>query len=355
MRVSIIGLGTVGQGVVELLERHRALFAERCGCECTVVAALVRDASRPRERQPAGALVTSDIERFFGVPSEIMVEVAGGIHPARELCERALNEGRDLVSANKALLAAHGPELFALAEKRRRRVLFEAAVAGGVPIIRMLTDSLASGRVRSIAGIVNGTCNFILSEMSRGGSYAEALRSAQDQGFAEADPTLDVSGDDSLQKLCLLASLAFGRPVTTRERGQIESSGIMGLTAADLDTARRAGGTIKLIAHARSLKEDAIAIHNGPMFVPDVSPLSRVSGSHMGVQIETDSLRTMFLGGDGAGRYPTASAVVADVLEAARLHGSRGVRPLNRYPAGSEPPKIVRIESRRVAGVPVLE
>lgn len=337
MRIGIIGLGTVGQGVVELLRRHRALHVSRCGREIDIAAALVRDASRPRDHVPHGALVTDDPERFFRAEFEILVEVAGGIEPADSHVRRAIESGRDVVTANKALLAARAPALFSLAETHRRRLLFEAAVAGGVPIIRMLTESLASDRVESFAGILNGTCNFILTEMSRGGTYETALKEAQRLGFAEADPTLDVSGDDSLQKLCILASLAFGVPITTDAiPSETVSRGITSLTPGHLADARAAGAAVKLLAFARR-RGDAVELFNGPARVPIASPLSRVDGAEMGVRLRGGALPSAFVAGDGAGRFPTASAVVADILAAARLSACRDAAPINPYPATAKP------------------
>ncbi|MBL8746000.1 MAG: homoserine dehydrogenase [Phycisphaerae bacterium] len=354
MRISLIGLGTVGQGVVELLRRHHALHRQRTGRDCRIVSILVRDPSRSRDHIPENALITSDPDRFFAIESDLLIEVAGGVHPAREHIERALETGRDVVTANKALLAAHAPDLFRLAERHRRRLLFEAAVAGGVPIIKLVSDSLASSRIDLFAGILNGTCNFILTQMSRAQPYADALRQAQQQGFAEADPTLDVSGTDSLQKLCLLASLAFSRPIVHETEMPIESSGITNFTADHLAHAERAGGTIKLIAYARRRGDDAIELYNGPMFVPHDSPLARIHHSDMGIWLRTDALKSMFLMGDGAGRFPTASAVVADVLEAARFLDARAARPLNTYPSSFESPRIVPASLPRSAGFPRL-
>lgn len=353
MRISLIGLGTVGQGVVELLRRHSECFSRRAGRECTIVAALVRDPSRAREFSPDGAVITGNADRFFSVPTDLVVEVAGGVHPALEYLHRALALGRDVVTANKAVLAAHGPELFKAAEKGRRRLCFEAAVAGGVPIIRLVTDSLASVRIRWFAGILNGTCNFMLTEMARGETYDAALNQAQQLGFAEADPTLDISGEDSVQKLCILASLAFGQPIARASGKFIISTGITGLSRSQLVEAQRLGGTIKLLAFARAGIAGSIELCNGPMFVPDESPLARVHGSDMGVTLHTDSLAHMFIAGEGAGRFPTASAVVADILEVARFTDFREP-PLNRYPWDQPGAAVTEAALGRIAGVPAL-
>ena len=336
VRVALVGLGTVGQGVVELLRRHAELYASRCGRRVEVVAALVRDTKRPREfPMPPGALVTSDADAFMRVPSDIVVEVAGGTEAGRAIVARSLESGRDAVTANKAMLAVHAPALFTLAEKHRRRLRFEAAVAGGVPVIELVTNCLASNRISSFAGVLNGTCNFILTRMAAGGGYDDALAEAQRRGFAEADPTLDVTGRDSLEKLAILASLAFGAPVAP---DKAMTDGITNLTADDLRDAARRGYTIKLLACA-SINERGLDLWNGPTLVPIDSPLGRVGGADMGLLIRGDATNHIFICGDGAGRFPTASAVVADVLQCARLIDTRPAGPLNPWPIAIAEPR----------------
>lgn len=335
MRIAIIGLGTVGQGVVALLERHAALYERRCGSELRIVAALVRDVGRAREHAPGGgAVLTADAGAFFAVPSDLVVEVAGGVEPARTLALRALGSGRDVVTANKALVAACGDELFTAAESSRRRLLFEAAVAGGVPAVAFVTRGLAANRLRTLLGIYNGTCNFILSAMERGGSYGEALREAQRLGFAEADPTLDVSGRDSVQKLAIMATLAFGGRV---QPDAIDCEGIERLTIEDVGDAAAHGKRIRLVACASARRDGSVMLWNGPSLVDVDTPLARTNGSNMTVLGFGDAVRWAASSGDGAGRFPTASAVVADILEAARL---RELRPaagrLNDWPTGAE-------------------
>lgn len=336
LRISIVGLGTVGQGVVELLRRNADLYASRGGRRLEIVAALVRDATRPREFSPAGATITSDAEAFWRMPSDVVVEVAGGAEPGRAVAQRALEAGRDVVSANKATLALHAPALFELAEKQRRRLLFEAAVAGGVPVIHMITQALAANRTLAFAGILNGTCNFILTQMARGGSYDDALREAQRLGFAEADPSLDVSGRDSLEKLSILASLAFGGPIAP---GKIMNEGVTKVTAEDLRAAGARGLTVKLLACARRT-DYGVELWNGPTLVPADSPLGRVSGSEMGLLVKGDAVSHMFITGDGAGRFPTASAVVGDLVECSRLFDARPSGRLNHWPTGTPEPRL---------------
>lgn len=340
MRIAIIGLGTVGQGVVALLERHAALYEQRCGSRLRVVAALVRDASRRREFTPPGdAIVTSEAEAFFRVESDVVVEVAGGIEPARAHVLRAIAAGRDVVTANKALIAAHGEELFGAAEKGRRRLYFEAAVAGGVPAIGFVTRGLGANRLRALLGIYNGTCNFIINAMERGGSYDEALREARRLGFAEADPTLDVSGRDSVQKLAIMATLAFGGAANP---DAIECEGIERLTAQDINDAKHFGKRIRLVACAGVRADGAVMLWNGPTLVDAQSPLGACAGSNMAIMAYGDAVSWASSAGDGAGRFPTASAVVGDILEVARL---RELRPatgrMNDWPTGAAPIRIV--------------
>lgn len=339
MRISIIGLGTVGQGVVALLERHGDLYAQRCGSPLQIVAALVRDAARSREFTPGGgAIVTSDPEAFFGVPSDLVVEVAGGIEPARTHVLRALRSGCDVVTANKALVGAHGEELFAAAEGVRRRLFFEAAVAGGVPAVAFVMRGLAANRLRALLGIYNGTCNFIISAMEAGGNYAEALREAQRLGFAEADPTLDVSGRDSAQKLAIMATLAFGGAV---HPDAIECEGVEKLTPKDIGDAAGRGQRIRLVACAGVRPDGAVMLWNGPTLVDADSALGACTGSNMAIMAYGDAVSWASSAGDGAGRFPTASAVVGDILEIARL---RELRPkagrLNDWPTGAKPLRV---------------
>ena len=349
MRIAIIGLGTVGQGVVALLERHGALYEQRCGRRLSVVAALVRDAGRRREFSPTGnAIVTSDADAFFGVESDLVVEVAGGIEPARAHVLRALASGRDVVTANKALIGAHGEELFAAAEGARRRMLFEAAVAGGVPAVAFVTRGLGANRLRALLGIYNGTCNFIISAMERGGSYDEALREAQRLGFAEADPTLDVSGRDSVQKLAIMATLAFGGAV---HPDAIECEGIERLTPTDIKGAMAQDQRIRLVACAGVRADGAVMLWNGPTLVSAHSTLGACTGSNMAIMAYGDAVSWASSAGDGAGRFPTASAVVGDILDVARLHELRPLRGrLNDWPTGAAPIRAVPWEGEVRSG-----
>ncbi|MEM8834319.1 MAG: homoserine dehydrogenase [Planctomycetota bacterium] len=338
MRIGMIGYGTVGQGVSALLQRHREDYTRHTGAPVSLATILVRDASRMRDVEPPpGCELTDDPEAFFATPFDMLVEVAGGLDPAEDSLVRALSDGRDVVTANKALIAAKGEALFAHAEKNRARIGIEATVAGGVPVIEPLTSSLAANRIDFFAGIVNGTCNFILDRLIAGDSYDDAVREAQRLGYAEADPTLDVSGRDSLEKLAIIATIAF---VGRVELDAITTRGIEGLSANDAARARDAGCAIKLLALARRDESNRVSLHNGPVLVPMEHPLARVPGADMGVLFGGDAMSNAFIAGSGAGRFPTASAVVADILRLASMSARRS-GTLNRWPIDAAPLEFV--------------
>lgn len=331
--VALLGLGNVGQGTLRIFESHARDIERRLGATVRVRHALVRDDSKRREGVPAG-LVTADPDRVFSDDKvSVVVELLGGLSPARELCLRAIASGRHVVTANKALLSAHGEELFARALERSVDLHFEGAVCGGIPIIRTLRESLASDRVFSVHGIVNGTTNFILSAMAdEGATYDAALRRAQELGFAEADPTLDVSGMDAAQKLCLLAQLAFSARIRPN---QIVVEGIERLSPVDFDAAREMGYAVKLLAIARRSEVAGgegftIDARVHPAFVPARSPLADVRGAFNAVLLHSAALGPSLFYGQGAGAMPTGSAVVADVIDICRnlLAGVSGRLPM---------------------------
>lgn len=335
MEIGVIGFGTVGQGVVELLARHRERFCRRVGEPLDVSAVLVRDASKRREVElPAGCLVTEDPAAFFGAGTGVVVEVAGGTTHARTYVRHALEGSRDVVTANKSLLAAHGPELFAVAESFGRRLAFEASVAGGVPIVAALTRGLGANAFDRIEGILNGTCNFVLSRMAPpiGSSYALALSEAQRLGYAEADPSLDVSGRDTAEKLAILSTLAFGRVC---EVGSVSVRGVEEVTAEDVRSAAESGEVIKLVGVAEASAfggEPELRVE--PARLAAGHPLAGVEGSRNAVWLRGDAVGEVLLTGAGAGRFPTASAVVSDVLGVALFRRLReqGRGPVNPWP-----------------------
>jgi len=320
--IGLLGLGTVGSGVLKVYQQHRPALEAKAGCRLVMARVVDRDVTTPREGLSlADWSLSTDVERVLGDPRvAVVIELFGGLEPARTFILRAMGAGKHVVTANKALLATHGPELFA--EARRHGVLlgFEAAVAGGVPIIRALRDGLAANRILSLYGIVNGTSNFILTKMTdEGREFAEVLREAQAAGYAEADPTLDVEGIDSAHKLQILASLAFRTAVELKE---IHTEGISRITAEEIANARELGYRIKLLAIAKAVNgELEVRVH--PTMIPAASPLSAVSGVFNAIFVSGDAVGDQMFYGRGAGQMPTASAVWSDAIEIARrlAHG----------------------------------
>ncbi len=316
LRVGLLGLGNVGTGVAEILSRHRRLIAERQGVDLKIVRALVRSDGRLRQGAAHKVPLTKRAGDILEAPDiDVVCELLGGLRPAREYIEAALKAGKPVVSANKAVLARYGDKLLRLAAERRLGLYFEAAVAGGLPIIRTLREGLAGDRISRVAGILNGTCNFVLGRMEAGDTYAQALREAQRLGFAEADPSLDVSGGDAADKLAILLQLAFGLTVSP---GVIPTEGITHLTPDILADAARLGYRIKLLAIGQRHTARGVDARVHPAMVPVGHPLSTVRGADNAVAVTSDALGTTLYQGAGAGGLATGSAVVADLVEAAR-------------------------------------
>ena len=330
MRLGMIGYGTVGQGVADLLVKHREVYRARCGQTLDLAAVLVRSVGRTREVEPPeGCVVTDDPERFFGVGVsgvsggasggggfDMLVEVAGGVETVRGHVERALGDGRHVVTANKSLVSAHGARLLALARDRGVELRFEAAVAGGIPVVGALMHGLMGNAFERIEGVVNGTCNFLLTTMEKTGrSYEDVLREAQRLGYAEADPTMDVSGRDAAEKISILGSLAFGGWMTADE---VETGGIEGVTVGDLRAAVARGRRLRLVARVARAEDGKVRAEVGPRELREDHPLARLDGSANAVTIIGDAVGEVTLSGAGAGRYPTASAVMSDVVAIAR-------------------------------------
>jgi homoserine dehydrogenase len=333
--IGLLGIGTVGGGVLKIYAQHRADLEARTGCRLRIVAAAARDLAAERPGLDPGAWpLTTDPARVIDDPAvALVIEAIGGLEPARTLVLRALAQGKHVVTANKALLATHGAELFA--EARRRGVLlgFEPAVAGGVPIIGALRDGLAANRILSLYGIVNGTSNFILTRMTEeGGEFAAVLREAQAAGYAEADPTFDVEGIDSAHKLQILASLAFRTRV---DLADVHVEGIARLEPAEIATARELGYRIKLLAIAKVVA-GALETRVHPTLVPAASPLAAVSGVFNAIFVSGDAAGDQMFYGRGAGQMPTASAVWSDAIEIARRIAHRHVALPEDFPLGGE-------------------
>ena len=317
VRVGILGCGNVGAALVTLLTEQREAIAQRTGLTLDVTRVAVRNLSRERSVQLADGVLTRDATSVVADPDiDLVVELIGGIEPARELITAALKHGKPVVTGNKELLANVGAELFEVAEAHGVDLLFEAAVAGGIPVIRALRESLRGEPITRVMGIINGTTNFILTKMTDEGSdYGSALAEAQALGFAERDPTADVEGYDAGAKAAIMATIAFGAKVVA---GDVYHEGISEITAEDIAMARRLGYVVKLLGIAEIDKPSGeIAVRVHPAMVPIAHPLANVNGSYNAVFVEGDAVGQLMFYGRGAGGAPTASAVLGDVLDAA--------------------------------------
>lgn len=324
LRIALLGAGVVGSEVAKLLENNAEDFAARVGARLELVGVAVRDSSKTRPGIPTD-LFTTDATKLLDDNIDVVIELMGGIEPAKTLILHALKNGSSIVTANKALLAKHGAEIFAAAEAYDADVYYEAAVAGAIPLLRPLRESLVGDKVRKIMGIVNGTTNFILTKMDEEGSdYAEVLKEAQALGYAEADPTADVEGHDAAAKAAILASLAFHTRVTIDD---VYCEGISKVTSADIKAAKDMGFVVKLLAVAElSGDEKGVVVRVHPAMVPKSHPLASVRLSFNAVFVEADAAGQVMFYGRGAGGAPTASAVLGDVVAVSRnkVSGRRG-------------------------------
>lgn len=317
IKVGLLGLGVVGGGTWKVLNQNADEIARRAGRRIEVAAVAVRDVEKAQALIGDHVQITTDgMDVVLNPDIDVVVELVGGDTLAKDWVMQAIEQGKHVVTANKALLATHGNEIFAAAQQKNVMVGFEAAVAGGIPIIKAMREGLTANRIQWLAGIINGTTNFILSEMrSRGLSFADALADAQRLGYAEADPTFDIEGVDAAHKLSLLSSLAFGVPVQF-EKAHIE--GITTLAADDIAHAERLGYTVKLLGITRA-REQGIELRVHPTLVPSDSMLANVQGAMNAVMVHGDAVGPTVYYGAGAGELPTASAVVADLVDVARL------------------------------------
>lgn len=321
LKLALLGLGTVGTGVARLLVEQGEFLRSRCGAELEIKWVLVRDPAKPRSVAIPGAEITTDLDAIIDDPQvEIAVEVMGTVRPAYEAMRALLAAGKHVVTANKAVLAEHGTDLFRLAHERERAICFEASVAGGIPIIAAVGERLLANRIRSLSGILNGTSNYILTAMhDEGSSFADALVEAQKRGFAEADPTLDLDGTDAAQKLAILARLAFQSAVDAR---QIRRRGIENLDAADIAYAAELGYSIKLLAEAQ-VENGELHLRVAPTLVHADHPLGQVRGEYNAIQVVGDAVADTLYVGKGAGMMPTASSVVAGIMDLAIGRGQQ--------------------------------
>jgi len=323
VNIGLLGLGTVGRGVFQLLDRDNAEITERLGATLQIRRVLVQDAGKERGVKIPPDLLTTDYRTVLDDPEiDIVVEVIGGVGVARQLVLEAIKRGKSVVTANKELMAHHGREVMEAAKEQNVDIFFEASVGGGIPIIRPLKDSLIGNYVKQVMGIVNGTTNFILSKMEAGMGYETALTEAQELGYAERDPSSDVEGKDAAAKIAILASIAFNSRVTADD---VYAEGITSITSQDIMYARELGYAIKLLALAK-IEEDRLDVRVHPTMIPLDHPLATVKDAYNAIFVEGDAVGNLMFFGQGAGSLPTASAVVADVFAAAenRISGRSG-------------------------------
>ncbi|ANE57695.1 homoserine dehydrogenase [Methylomonas sp. DH-1] len=342
VRVGVLGLGTVGGGTVNVLKRNAEEIARRAGREIVVTRASARDLNRTRICDTQGIALTADPFEIVNDPEiDVVVELIGGYDLAKQLVLSAIANGKHVVTANKALIALHGNEVFAEASKKGVMVLFEAAVAGGIPIIKAIREGLAGNRIKWLAGIINGTGNYILTEMrDKGRDFDDVLKEAQALGYAEADPTFDVEGIDAGHKLTILASIAFGIPL---QFDKVFTEGITKITRLDVEYAEALGYRIKNLGIARKT-EEGIELRVHPTLIPKRRLIANVDGVMNAVLVCGDAVGPTLYYGAGAGAEPTASAVVADLVDVVRAMTSD---PENRVPH-------LAFQPNAIADIPVL-
>ena len=317
INVGLLGLGTVGGGTLTVLRRNAAEITRRAGREIRVVRAAVRDLEKAKLLAGDLPLTTNPFDVVDDPDIDIVVELIGGLEPARELVMQAIANGKHVVTANKHLIAKYGNEIFAAAQAKGVMVAFEAAVAGGIPIIKALREGLTANRIEWLAGIINGTSNFILTEMrDKGAAFEDVLKEAQALGYAESDPTFDIEGIDAAHKLTILSAIAFGIPM---QFDRVYTEGISKLTREDVKYAEELGYRIKLLGIARRA-ENGIELRVHPTLIPERRLIANVDGAMNAVLVQGDAVGPTLYYGAGAGAEPTASAVVADLVDVTRLH-----------------------------------
>ncbi|QDT12372.1 homoserine dehydrogenase [Planctomycetes bacterium K23_9] len=345
--VAIVGMGTVGTGVARLILDHGDRTSRHAGRTIWLKKAVVRDLAKPREVDLPDGVVTDSLGDVIHDPEiSVVAQLIGGLEPARTIMLQLMESGKDIVTANKALLAEHGPELFTRARELGRSIAFEAAVAGGIPIIANISQCLSANQLQSLEGILNGTSNFIVTQMDeRGASYDDVVKQAQELGYAEADPTMDVDGTDAAQKLAILAHLAFGATV---DWSDIPKIGIDNLDPADLQYARELGYRIKLLAVA-NLADDGLELSVAPTLVRIGTPLAEVRDAFNAIRVVGDAVGPVFYHGLGAGQMPTASAVVADVIDTAVGRTKLTFQTLEYFNI-EQPPRVKLLDALTLMG-----
>jgi homoserine dehydrogenase len=347
-KVAIIGFGTIGSGVARLLLECGDRIARHAGQRLELVQVVDPDLGRPRNVALPPGMLTNDLSKVLDNKEIVaVVQLVGGLEPDRTIMLKVLESGKDVITANKALLAEHGPELFDRARQLGRSIAFEAAVGGGIPIIAAISQSLRANQIQSIHAILNGTSNFILTQMEdQGSDYAASVAEAQQLGYAEANPAMDVDGSDAAQKLAILAHLAFGARVRWRD---IPRTGIDKVDLADMRYAKELGYSIKLLAVAELVPE-GLELHVSPTLVRHRSPLAQVSGAYNAVRVVGDAVGRVFFHGLGAGQMPTASAVVADLMDTVIGRTAITFRTLNLWSNQCEKPPVALRDPEKVPG-----
>jgi homoserine dehydrogenase len=356
IRVALLGAGSVGAEVARLMLEQKSELASRIGAELELIGVAVRDLNVSRKGFPK-ELLTTDAESLI-LGADIVIEVMGGIQPAMDYILLALNSGSDVITANKSLLATHGSELFDAAEQVGAQLYFEAAVGGAIPIIRPLRESLAGDRVTRIMGIVNGSTNYILDQMDKSGlTLKEAMKEATELGYLEADPSLDIEGYDAAQKAAILASLAFHTEVPLEK---VHREGITSINAEQIVAAKRDGYVIKLLAICEFIESDesggeGISVRVYPALVPRTHPLASVSGAYNAVFVEAAAAGSLMFYGSGAGGTQTASAILGDVVSAAKRHVAGGPGLADSSHANFEVVDMGRVLTRYVIQLTVID
>lgn len=316
IKIGLLGSGTVGSGVIKVLDMNRRQITERVGTPIQIKTVLVRDLTKPRPYLK-DLRVTDDIEEILRDDEiDVVVELMGGLHPAREYMLRAMEAGKSVVTANKDVVAQFGKDMFAMAEQHDVDFLFEASVGGGIPIITPLKQCLTANRITEIMGIVNGTTNYMLTKMTECGSdYDTVLKEAQQKGYAEANPLADVDGLDAARKAAILASLAFNTRIQLED---VSVEGITKITPDDIEYAKDLGYVIKLLAVGKDSKENGVDVRVHPVFLPKSHPLASVNGVYNAIFVRGNAIGEAMFYGQGAGSLPTASAVVSDIIDVSR-------------------------------------
>ena len=338
VKIGLIGFGNIGTGLVRNLNKNNDIIKERCNCEIELVKIADIDITSPRDVEYDKSMLTNNVNEVIKDPEiKIVIELTGQLEPAKEIVANALKNGKNVVTANKAMLASYSGELFQLAKENNTILLFEGSVGGGIPIIRGLQQGICANNIKSIKGILNGTCNYILTKMTDEGlNFKSVLKEAQKKGFAEPDPTFDIEGYDSAHKIAIIASLAFGQNIKFDD---VFVNGITGIESIEIAFAKELGYVIKLLAIAKNHNGEAeVRVH--PTLIPEENMLASVSGVFNAVLVEGDMVGETMFYGKGAGQDPTSSAIISDIMAIAQSLVDGGMDKERRMLSVSKPKKL---------------